>query len=173
MQSQHHEANPSPAGETHPGTRPAKHDEFSAQFGAEGLSLKIALPRWAKTVLAILLAIGLLESLVVLKAIEIHDRYEQSQIAHNRLVAQLTEEIRTKEQEKNKAEKETQAFISLQAAERHRMDPPSSIKVLRIPYASGAVSISFFPNQDILITRQFPNQTVASTWLLAPNVNAE
>jgi hypothetical protein len=168
MHPQSHEANSNPAKETHTDKRPTRSDEFSAQFGAEGLSLKMSLPKWAKTVLAILLAVGLLESLVVVKAIEIHDRYEQSQVAHNRLVSQLTEQVRKAEEAKRQAEQQTQAAVATRAFQRHSQEQPSDSKWLELPSGRGSLGLSVFSsNGDVLISYRRPDGTIMQQWLEA------
>src|SRR5271155_2278296 len=89
-------------------------DKLDANFGSEGLSLKISLPKWARIVTAVLLAIGVLESVVVVKAIQIHERYEKSQIEHTSLVRELTEQVQLAEKEKQHTELATQASIYAQ-----------------------------------------------------------
>jgi len=152
-----------PDGKIHP---TPKSDEFSAQFGAEGLSLKIALPKWAKTVVAILLAIGFLESIVVVKAIEIHDRYEQSQIAHDRLVKQLTEQVQKAEKERQNAEEFSQAGLNALLAIEHRQDEPVGTTTVDLPH--GKVTLTIFRNQDILISRTTTDAESVNSWLIAP-----
>lgn len=147
-----------------------KSDELSAQFGAEGLSLKVALPRWAKTVIAILLAVGFLESVVVVKAIEIHDRYEQSQVAHRRLVKELTEAIQKAEKEKQDAETQTQIAISERLSEAHFRDIPVRRVVVSLP--NEQVVLMVFKNSDIAIVRTVNHGSSLSTWLPSPALQA-
>ena len=121
MQLDSNGVTPEPKEKLQPARRKRSHasDEFSAQFGAEGLSLKVALPKWAKTVLAVLLAVGLLKSVVVVKAIEIHDRYQQSQIAHNKLVKELAEQIQKEEKKRREAEQESEGAIHMRLFQYH------------------------------------------------------
>jgi hypothetical protein len=141
----------------------AKSEDFSAQFGAEGLSLKMALPKWAKTVIAILLAVGFLESVVVIKAIEIHDRYEQSQIAHDRLVKELTAQVQ-------KAEAETQAAINSRTMAYHFNENPVDRATVPLPH-DRRLTIAVFANSDIVLVRSSPNTPDVLNWLPAPNAS--
>lgn len=169
MNEQSHSPNPGKVeDENHlPEQRLSQPDQLSAQFGAEGLSLKIALPKWAKTVIAILLAIGFLESIVVLKAIEIHDRYEQSQIAHNRLVKELREELEKAEAAKMDAETKALAEQDVRLFAKHINDNPTEVK--NVSLASGILHIRVFPNDDVLILRSSHDGNPTASWLVNPS----
>jgi hypothetical protein len=142
-------------------------DKLAANFGSEGLSLKISLPKWAKIVIAVLLAIGFLESFVIVKAIEIHERYEKSQIEHGRLIKELTEQVQQAEKEKQQAELATQASIYMRLLSKHASDMPLGVKTVSVP--QGKVTLTVFPNGDLLIARPWDETRMTPyAWLINP-----